>query len=500
MNIIQVQNRLKGVTDEALVQYVENPTGEVPTYLALGEIGRREDMRKQYQASQAEQPQKTVAEEMVAQLSTPTGIGALTNNMAPRMAPEEVMSTSESISETGVANLPIDMPQNFERGGIVGYAEGGNKGLQSGKYRYEGMTPENENYETYLEEIRKIPEPSFSGINQMERNRLINQIKDKYKSPYKKEIEAIESESTGGFYFDPKTSSGFNPLRGLDFRQYDDQGREDLKYLRDQEEKYYTGKSDIQNKLKEQNLEKKEEARNRKDKRDQPKEEVAPSKTMADYVAEFKTSLGDDPLRKKMEERMAKMDERAEKSEKNALFDSMITAGLTMAAGKDQNAINNIAVGALRGVKTYEDALEARDVLDEKQLTLQMQMSKADRAEQIAAIEYGMQSQQFQETQDLKAAIASQSNAIDLMKIQIDSGEFGEKIKKNKADAYDDIIDQEGDAVEDFIDDWFESNGREYDLKDPEFMVAYENFMDKKVADRRGEKGRIPTPGFRLVP
>ena len=180
MNIIQVQDRLKGVTDDALVGYINNPTGDVPTYLALGEVGRREDMRKEYEASQAEQPQKTVAEEMVAQLSTPTGIGALTSNMGPQMPPEEVMSTSETISETGIAPLPTpNMPQNFERGGIVGYANGGNKGLQSGKYRYEEMTPENENYGTYLEEIRKIPEPSFSGINQMEKNRLIEEIKDK---------------------------------------------------------------------------------------------------------------------------------------------------------------------------------------------------------------------------------------------------------------------------------------------------------------------------------
>ena len=126
MNIIQVQNRLKGVTDDALVQYINNPTGDVPTYLALGEVGRREDMRKEYEASQAEQPQKTVAEEMVAQLSTPTGIGALTQGMAPQMPPEEVMSSSESISETGIAPLPTpNMPQNFERGGIVGYAPGG---------------------------------------------------------------------------------------------------------------------------------------------------------------------------------------------------------------------------------------------------------------------------------------------------------------------------------------------------------------------------------------
>ena len=126
MNIIQVQNRLKGVTDDALVQYINNPTGDVPTYLALGEVGRREDMRKEYEASQAEQPQKTVAEEMVAQLSTPTGIGALTQGMAPQMPPEEVMSSSETISETGIAPLPTpNMPQNFERGGIVGYAPGG---------------------------------------------------------------------------------------------------------------------------------------------------------------------------------------------------------------------------------------------------------------------------------------------------------------------------------------------------------------------------------------
>lgn len=38
MNIIQIQDRLKGVTDQALVSYVENPTGDVPTYLALGEL------------------------------------------------------------------------------------------------------------------------------------------------------------------------------------------------------------------------------------------------------------------------------------------------------------------------------------------------------------------------------------------------------------------------------------------------------------------------------
>lgn len=125
MNIIQIQDRLKDVTDEALVGYVENPTGDVPTYLALGELGRREEMRKKYQAQA--QPTETVAEEIVAKASVPTGIGALTNTMEPQMAPqmapqEEVMS--ESITETGVANLPApNVGQNYANGGIIDFSQ-----------------------------------------------------------------------------------------------------------------------------------------------------------------------------------------------------------------------------------------------------------------------------------------------------------------------------------------------------------------------------------------
>jgi hypothetical protein len=124
MNIIQIQDRLKGVDDQALVGYVENPTGEVPTYLALGELGRREEMRAKYQAQA--QPTQTVAEEIVAKVAPQMGIGALTNNMAaPQMPQPEVMSESEAISETGIANLPAPNVGNYAGGGIVGYAGGG---------------------------------------------------------------------------------------------------------------------------------------------------------------------------------------------------------------------------------------------------------------------------------------------------------------------------------------------------------------------------------------
>ena len=260
-NIIQQENDLQEMSPQSLANYLNNPTGQYNPYLVAGELQRKEQFA---QRQMVEAPQETVVDELV-QKTMP--MGGMSQPMPPSMPmprPQEAM-VSDTITETGIASLPApNVGQNYAEGGIIGYAEGGDEGLQSGEYRYEEMTPENKNYETYLEEIRKIPEPSFSGISQMERNRLIEEVKDKYKSPYQKEIDTIEAENQGGFYFDPKTSSGFNPLRGIDFRQYDDQQREDLKYLKDQQDKYYKGESEIQNRLKEQNLEKvlkEEEAR-----------------------------------------------------------------------------------------------------------------------------------------------------------------------------------------------------------------------------------------------
>lgn len=84
MNIIQIQDRLKGLPTEALVDYVESPMGEVPIYLALGELQRRKEMRERFMADQM--PPPSVAEQIVAEAKPkPMGIA----EMAPqRMMPE----------------------------------------------------------------------------------------------------------------------------------------------------------------------------------------------------------------------------------------------------------------------------------------------------------------------------------------------------------------------------------------------------------------------------
>ena len=115
MNIIQLQNMLRGAPDEALVNYVQNPQGEVPSYLVLSELQRRKDTRAKYQAEQA--PESSVAEDLTQPAQPQGGLGMLADQ--PPMQDDD----------QGVASLPVpdDMydEENFAGGGIVAFDDGG---------------------------------------------------------------------------------------------------------------------------------------------------------------------------------------------------------------------------------------------------------------------------------------------------------------------------------------------------------------------------------------
>lgn len=107
---------LRGVDDNALVNYVQNPTGEVPSYLALSELQRRKDMRNRFQTEQA--PESSVAEDTTNEVQS-GGLAMLAKNPTPQGAP-----TSQ-----GVADLPVPdsmyKEDSFAAGGIVAFDVGG---------------------------------------------------------------------------------------------------------------------------------------------------------------------------------------------------------------------------------------------------------------------------------------------------------------------------------------------------------------------------------------
>jgi len=119
MNIIQIQDRLKGVDDNALIQYVENPNSEVPTYLALGELQRRKSMRDRYESQR--EPTKTVSEQLVEE-SLPQGLAAIG---VPGALPAEAVDPSMAQPQSeGLDSMPAPNMQEFAGGGIVAFAAG----------------------------------------------------------------------------------------------------------------------------------------------------------------------------------------------------------------------------------------------------------------------------------------------------------------------------------------------------------------------------------------
>ena len=84
MNILDQQDKLKGLSEQQLVSEMQMPSGQMPQYLVLSEITRRKSMRDEMAAREQQGPQSTVAEEAVAAAGMPQqGLGRMAMAMAP---------------------------------------------------------------------------------------------------------------------------------------------------------------------------------------------------------------------------------------------------------------------------------------------------------------------------------------------------------------------------------------------------------------------------------
>ena len=63
-NILQMQEILKSVPDQRLMQEMQQPTGRAPQFLVMTELQRRQKVRDEYQG-RVQEEQTTVVEDMV---------------------------------------------------------------------------------------------------------------------------------------------------------------------------------------------------------------------------------------------------------------------------------------------------------------------------------------------------------------------------------------------------------------------------------------------------
>lgn len=142
MNILEIEDVIKGLPDQALMQEAQAPSGQMPQFLVVSEIQRRADMRKRFQTQQQETPQQTVAEQIVSQGIASMGQSPIPltqqppqgmppqgmqqppmppQGMPPQGMPQPPMSPPMSPPMMGQPSMP---PQGMAAGGVVRMQEG----------------------------------------------------------------------------------------------------------------------------------------------------------------------------------------------------------------------------------------------------------------------------------------------------------------------------------------------------------------------------------------
>jgi hypothetical protein len=114
MNILDIQDKLKGLSEDQLAKEMQMPTGSVPQFLVLGEMNRRQTMRQSMQQQGA--GAQTVAQELLNGAGVPAeGMSEMGRSMAPK---------SSIAQNTGIGALPQQAPPP-EQGGIAALAPTG---------------------------------------------------------------------------------------------------------------------------------------------------------------------------------------------------------------------------------------------------------------------------------------------------------------------------------------------------------------------------------------
>ncbi len=127
MNILEAEDMVKGLPDQVLFQYAQNPPPQIPQYLAVSEVQRRQEMRQRFQAqSQGQQP--TVMDQILQggspEQAPPGGPPGGPPGAAPPGAPMEQPMTGAPMGGMFRGGMTRMSNGGLTPGGIVYMQEG----------------------------------------------------------------------------------------------------------------------------------------------------------------------------------------------------------------------------------------------------------------------------------------------------------------------------------------------------------------------------------------
>lgn len=396
MNIAKLQAQLQHIPDQALIGYVQNPDGQVPSYLALAELSRRKEIRAggaQQAQPQAKKP--SIAEQAIAEHAP--GVAGL--------------------------QLPDDMysEKSMAAGGIVAFDEGGDvdalgRDLSNAwvpDYAYHSFMP----YLAYPQDAVTAGVKKFKDIR--DKNTMVidpvtgkpiskADLRDK---PITQAAHDVANQVRGlpadanpasnlvslpkGSVLDSLRTNPIdntNPLAALATRApIEDKPKADLRNNRKDRPSAAPALPAGIGDLAAPKIAFDDSAYNAA---------MLPKRTAQEAMLNFKNLMGEDTGLATLKDRLAGMEERSKAEELQAPWMALARAGFGMAAGKSPFALQNLAEGAGAGIADLAASKDKLRAAEEKRFTIQSQIAQTERAAQAAAVKFGTDSEQYADAQN----------------------------------------------------------------------------------------------------
>ena len=429
MNIIQIQNQLKGLPDNVIAGYVQNPNAQVPAYLALSELQRRKTTREEYQQNQ-QAPQQSVAQSLTSQIPAP-----------------QMPQPPQGLAALPMGNTPQPQ-QNFAQGGIVAFADGGDVDAGSLAAQAEAAfaAGDYEKAKALYAQSASLQEESNGGAAAPT---MAPQQIDQAKQQIYEQLAAQKDAPSGIYTLDenlpqeniPEPIKGLPALTAPDFVVNDDKSagprESDVKRIRERDKGYAdypNGEAlrvvdkvknnavisgDMVSKMKERQIKEYKESAAKSNANIKamqaekgkgitalptPKQVVlpptqpAPQTALEKAQAEYRAALApDQKTRDDLTGRMQHLDEQAKWRRDHTDMDAVTKAGLAMMqAGARPGAsfLGAVGAGGEAGIKSLAEARDFQYATEEKRAALQQQLTQLERVERIAIAKYGVDSEE----------------------------------------------------------------------------------------------------------
>lgn len=169
LNLVQVQEKLKDMPMQAVMQYANGMNPQVPPYVALGELNRRKQMQAEAEGMQAQAQAQGQQPTVKEQTEQSLGVMALQGAGQPAgqigQTQEQEMPT-QNMAVGGLTSLPMrsDMfnSNDYAGGGIVAFEKGGDTGFTEEEMR-QGSEPTKEELAAFYERNKAPVEPTFNA-------------------------------------------------------------------------------------------------------------------------------------------------------------------------------------------------------------------------------------------------------------------------------------------------------------------------------------------------